>query len=103
MLKSIAQGAPELTQFAETLNLSLSEPQRRHVRQIADALITIDGDKNLSNLYRHIVGNPCPKSAADTFRKHPGKPTIFVCHFAHIWSRRLLSWPRSRRLLKSFS
>jgi len=47
MLKQIAAISPELTQFIEELNLSLSKPQQRHVRQIADGLITIEGDKNL--------------------------------------------------------
>ncbi len=46
-------------------------PQQHHVRQIADGLITVEGDKNLSNLYRHFVDVPCPKSAADTFREAP--------------------------------
>ena len=71
MLKSIAEVAPELTQFTEDLNLRLSKPQQQHIQQIADGLITIDGDKNLSNIYRHFVGDPCPKSAADTFREAP--------------------------------
>lgn len=65
MLKSIADVSPDLLQFVEDLNLPLSSPQQQHVKQIADGLITIDGDKNLSNLYRHIVGDSCPKSAAD--------------------------------------
>ena len=73
MLKSIADVSPDLAQFVEDLNLRLSSPQQRHVKQIADGLITIDGDKNLSNLYRHFVGDPCPKSAADTFREAPWK------------------------------
>ena len=71
MLKKITTVSPELTDFVDALELRLSKPQQRHVRQIADSLITIDGDKNLSNLYRHFVGDPCPKSAADTFREAP--------------------------------
>lgn len=71
MLKSIAEVAPDLVQFTDELKLRLSQPQQRHVKQIADGLITIDGDKNLSNIYRHFVGDPCPKSAADTFRESP--------------------------------
>lgn len=39
--------------------------------QIADGLITTQGSKTLSALYRHIVGDPCPKAAADTFREAP--------------------------------
>ena len=71
MLKRIVTPAPELVQFIEDLKLPLSDPQQRHAKQIADGLITIEGDKNLSNLYRHMVGDPCPKSAADTFREAP--------------------------------
>ncbi len=71
MLKSIAAVAPELSQVVDELNLRLSKPQQQHVKQIADGLITIEGDKNLSNIYRHFVGDPCPKSAADTFREAP--------------------------------
>ena len=71
MLKSIAEVAPQLTQFTNELNLRLSKPQQQHVKQVADGLITIEGDKNLSNIYRHFVGDPCPKSAADMFREAP--------------------------------
>lgn len=71
MLKQIVSVLPELNQFVDKLNLPLSMPQQRHVRQIADGLITVEGDKNLSNLYPHFVDNPCPKSAADTFREAP--------------------------------
>ncbi len=71
MLKTIAEVSTELGNFVESLNLSLSKPQKQHVAQVADALITSEGDKNLSALYRNIVGDPCPKSAADTFREAP--------------------------------
>ena len=71
MLKSIAEVAPDLSAFVNDLDLRLSQPQQRHVQQITDGLITIEGDKNLSNIYRHFVGDPCPKSAADTFREAP--------------------------------
>lgn len=71
MLKSIAEVSPDLSTFVDGLDLRLSQPQQRHVKQIADGLITIEGDKNLSNIYRHFVGAPCPKSAADTFREAP--------------------------------
>lgn len=68
MLKTIATVSPELTAFVETLKLPLNVAQHRHITQIADGLITTQGSKTLSALYRHIVGDPCPKSAADTFR-----------------------------------
>ena len=71
MLKVIAEHSAELLKFIEELGTPLSEPQKQHVLQIADALITTEGRKNLSNLYRHIVDDPCAKSAADTFREAP--------------------------------
>ena len=71
MLKTIAATSPELTRFVDALKLPLSAPQHRHVTRIADGLVTTPGSKTLSALYRHIVGDPCPKSAADTFREAP--------------------------------
>jgi hypothetical protein len=71
MLKTIAAVSPGLSQFVDTLKLPLNKPQHQHVTQIADGLITTQGSKTLSALYRHIVGDPCPKSAADTFREAP--------------------------------
>ena len=71
MLKTIAAASTELTQFVDTLRLPLNTPQHRHIMQIADGLITTQGSKTLSALYRHIVGDPCPKSTADTFREAP--------------------------------
>lgn len=67
----MAESSPALVNFIEVLKLPLSAPQQRHVTQIADGLITTQGSKTLSALYRHIVGDPCPKSAADTFREAP--------------------------------
>jgi len=32
-----------------------NQQNRRDVRQIADGLITVEGDKNLSNLYRQVA------------------------------------------------
>ena len=71
MLKTIAAVSPELTQFVAGLNMPLNTPQHHHIIQIADGLVTTQWNKNLSSLYRHIVGNPCPKLAADTFREAP--------------------------------
>ena len=71
MLKTIAAISPELAQFVAALKLPLNAAQHQHVSQIADGLVTTEGSKTLSALYRHIVGDPCPKSAADTFREAP--------------------------------
>jgi hypothetical protein len=71
MLKSIAQPSPDLQAFIQSVNLPLNQAQEKHITQVADALITVEGRKTLSALYRTITGNPCPKSAADTFRLAP--------------------------------
>jgi hypothetical protein len=71
MLKTIAEVSPQLVTFILALRLSLSRPQLQHVVRVADALIATEGGKTLSALYRHIVGDPCPKAAADTFREAP--------------------------------
>ena len=77
ILKTIAAPAPELVNFLEGLELPLNHPQQRHFCQIADGLITTQGSKTLSALYRHMVGNPCPKLAADTFREAPWQADDF--------------------------
>ena len=57
MLKSIARLSPKLQAFIRSLD-----------HPLADALVTTEGQKTLSALYRAITGDPCPKSASDTFR-----------------------------------
>jgi hypothetical protein len=71
MLKSIARLSPELQAFIQSLDLPLNHAQQRHATQIADALVTTEGKKTLSVLYRAITGDPCPKAGADTFRVAP--------------------------------
>jgi hypothetical protein len=71
MLKSIAQPSPDLQAFIQSSGHPLNQAQERHITQVADALVTIDGRKTLSSLYRAISGDPCPKAGADTFRVAP--------------------------------
>jgi hypothetical protein len=52
MLKTIAEVSPALLGFIDDLGLPLSRPQKRHIAQVADALITTEGSKTLSALYR---------------------------------------------------
>jgi hypothetical protein len=58
MLKTIAEVAPAPLSLIEELGLPLSRPQKRRIAQVADALITTEGSKTLSALYRSIVGEP---------------------------------------------
>lgn len=71
MLKSIAQPSPDLQAFIQSLHLPLNQAQEQHITQVADAMVTIDGNKTLSGLYRAITDDPCPKTAAGSFRVAP--------------------------------
>jgi hypothetical protein len=96
MLKTVAEVSPRLVAFILALHLSLSRPQVRHVTQVADALITTVRSKMLFGLYRHIVGDPCPKAAADTFHEASlgtSRSTACFCGWALSgWWRWSLGW-----------
>lgn len=55
MLKTIAEIAPELLTFIEALDLPLSKPQKQHIAQVADALITTEGSPK-TYLVRSLTG-----------------------------------------------
>ena len=59
MLKSIAQPSPDLQAFIQSLNLPLDQAQEQHISQVAGAMVTIDGRKTLSGLYRAITDGLC--------------------------------------------
>ena len=73
MLTRILHTSPALCEFIERLNLSLSQPQLRHVRNIADALLVCDSDKTLAELQRHAERVECVDASniADTLRVAP--------------------------------
>ena len=83
MLKTIAEISPALLSFIDDLDLPLSRPQKRHIAQVADALITVEDSKTLSALYRSIVGDPCPKADSTT---HMALPTE-DCFRLPLWQR----------------
>jgi len=45
------------------------KPQQWHESQVAEVIITTQGSETLSALCRHVLGCPCPKAAANTFRE----------------------------------
>jgi hypothetical protein len=81
MLKSIAKPSPDLQAFIQSLNLPLNQAQEQHITQMADALVTIDGRKTLSALYRAITGNPSKRQPIP-FALPPGKLITSVFHCA---------------------
>lgn len=87
MLKTIVQQSQSLVAFISGLQFALSQPQKRHLIQLLEALLVSNGRKTLSDLYRLWVGNLDPKTAADFFRESP-------------WKVEAISGPRKRWMLK---
>lgn len=71
MLTRILHNSPSLCTFIEQLHLSLSEPQRQHVLNLADALLVCDAQKTLAALQRQFVECVDASNMADTLRIAP--------------------------------
>ncbi len=71
MLTKILHNSPELCTFIDQLELHLSEPQLRHVINLADALLVCDSDKTLAALQRQFVECVDASNMADTLRIAP--------------------------------
>jgi hypothetical protein len=71
MLTRILHNSRSLCTFMQQLELSLSEPQRQHVLNLADALLVCDGDKTLAALQRQFVECVDASNMADTLRIAP--------------------------------
>ncbi len=52
MLTHIVHPSPRLCAFLDQLNLPLSQPQQRHLCNLADALLVCEGRKTLAALRR---------------------------------------------------
>ena len=71
MLTKILHNSPDLCTFIDLLDLTLSQPQRRHVLNLADALLVCDSDKTLAALQRQFVECVDASNMADTLRIAP--------------------------------
>jgi hypothetical protein len=71
MLTRILHNSPALCTLIEQLDLSLSQPQLRHVCNLADALLVCDCDKTLAALQRQFVECVDASNIADTLRIAP--------------------------------
>ncbi len=71
MLTCIIHQSPKLVTFFEGLALPLTEPQRRHLANLSDAILVAEGEKTLSNLQRQFVEAPDPSNMADFLRISP--------------------------------
>ena len=71
MLTRILHNSADLCTFIDQLELSLSQPQLRHVINMVDALLVCDSDKTLAELQRQFVECVDASNMADTLRIAP--------------------------------
>jgi Transposase DDE domain len=71
MLTRILHNSPSLCTFLERLDLSLTQPQRQHVLNLADGLLVCDSTKTLAELQRQFVECVDASNMADTLRIAP--------------------------------
>jgi hypothetical protein len=71
MLTRIVHQSPKLVTFFEELGLPLTEPQRRHLANLSDAILVTEGKKTLANLQRQFVEAPDSSNMADFLRISP--------------------------------
>jgi hypothetical protein len=71
MLTRILHNSEQLCTFITQLELDLSQPQRRHLLNLADALLVCESRKTLAALRRQFVAAPDVSNLADCLRISP--------------------------------
>lgn len=71
MLTCILHNSEKLCTFLDSLDIRLSQPQRRHILNMADALLVCEGRKTLAALQRQLVETPDASNMADFLRISP--------------------------------
>src|SRR5271157_783577 len=71
MLTRILHNSPKLCAFLNQLDLELYKPQRQHILNIADALLTCEDEKTLAELQRQFLEAPDASNMADCLRISP--------------------------------
>ena len=71
MLTRILHNSPQLCTFFNQLDIELHQPQRRHILNIADALLVCEDKKTLAALQRQFVEAPDASNMADFLRISP--------------------------------
>jgi len=71
MLTRILHPSDKLCTFLDHINIRLTQPQRRHILNIADALLVCEDKKTLAALQRLLVEAPDPSNMADFLRISP--------------------------------
>lgn len=71
MLTRIVHNSPKLCDFFDQLEIKLSQPQRRHLLNMADALLVCEDKKTLAALQRQFIEAPDASNMADFLRISP--------------------------------
>jgi hypothetical protein len=71
MLTRILHNSEKLCTFLDQLDVELSQPQRRHILNMADALLVCEDKKTLAALQRQFVEAPDASNMADFLRISP--------------------------------
>jgi hypothetical protein len=71
MLTHILDNSKQLCTFCDQLDLKLSKPQRQHILNLADALLTCQDKKTLAALQRQFIEAPDASNMADFLRISP--------------------------------
>jgi hypothetical protein len=71
MLSHILHTSEQLCAFVDQLGLTLSQPQRRHLLNLADALLVCESRKTLAALRQQFVAAPDVSNMADCLRISP--------------------------------
>ena len=71
MLTRILHPSEKLCTFLDQLDIKLSQPQRRHIQNMADALLVCEDKKTLAALQRQFVEAPDASNMADFLRISP--------------------------------
>lgn len=73
MLTRIVNNSEGLTRFVDGLKLELSEPQYRHILNLADGLLVCEDEKTLAAIQRQFIEAPDASNMADFLRISPWK------------------------------
>jgi hypothetical protein len=71
MLTRILDNSEKLCTFLDQLELNLSQPQRQHLLNLADALLVCEDKKTLAGLQRQFIEAPDASNMADFLRISP--------------------------------
>lgn len=71
MLTRILHNSPQLCTFLDQLNLELYQSQRRHMLNLADALLVCEDKKTIAALQRQFVEAPDASNMGDFLRHSP--------------------------------